>query len=220
MAQALVHGARAIAIRGGFDEALRVVRELSRSYPVTVVNSINPYRIEGQKTGAFEICDQLRGIAPTYHAMPVGNAGNITAYWKGYKEYRDSGMISSLPKMLGFQAEGAAPIVRGEVVRNPETIATAIRIGNPASWKGALAARDESGGMIEMVSDDEIMEAYKILASMEGVFVEPASAASVAGVMKLGREGLFGPEDVIVCRKWPYRGRGRDLSSSIRIPRW
>jgi threonine synthase len=199
MAQALVHGARAIAIRGGFDEALRVVRELSRSYPVTVVNSINPYRIEGQKTGAFEICDQLRGIAPTYHAMPVGNAGNITAYWKGYKEYRDSGMISSLPKMLGFQAEGAAPIVRGEVVRNPETIATAIRIGNPASWKGALAARDESGGMIEMVSDDEIMEAYKILASMEGVFVEPASAASVAGVMKLGREGLFGPEDVIVC---------------------
>lgn len=199
LAQALVHGAKAIAIRGGFDEALRMVRELSASYPVTVVNSINPYRIEGQKTGAFEVCDQLGGIAPTYHSMPVGNAGNITAYWKGYKEYRDSGKISSLPKMLGFQAEGAAPIVRGEVVRNPETIATAIRIGNPASWKGALEARDESGGIIDSVSDEEIMEAYGILASMEGIFVEPASAASVAGVMKLGKRGFFKPDDIIVC---------------------
>ncbi|MBU3911065.1 MAG: threonine synthase, partial [Candidatus Omnitrophica bacterium] len=185
LAQALIHGAQVIAVDGNFDEALNLVKEITKKYPIQIVNSINPYRIEGQKTGAFEICDQFDGKAPDFHAIPVGNAGNITAYWKGYKEYKDAGIIKGLPKMLGFQAEGAAPIVRGKPVEKPETIATAIRIGNPASWKQAEAARDESGGLIDMVSDQEILEAYKILANKEGVFVEPASAASVAGILKL-----------------------------------
>jgi threonine synthase len=190
LAQALIHGAEVIAIDGNFDAALELVKEISTKYPITLVNSLNPYRIEGQKTAAFEVCDQL-GKAPDYQAIPVGNAGNITAYWKGYKEYKQKGSIDRLPKMLGFQAEGAAPIVRGKVVKNPKTIATAIRIGNPASWKGALAARDESGGIIDIVSDAEILGAYKLLASGEGLFVEPASAASVAGLLKLAKKGYF-----------------------------
>ena len=191
LAQALIHGAQIIAVDGNFDDALNLVKEVTTKYPIQLVNSINPYRIEGQKTGAFEICDQLDGKPPDFHAIPVGNAGNITAYWKGYKEYKEKGKISSLPKMLGFQAEGAAPIVRGHPIEKPETIATAIRIGNPASWKKAIEARDESKGLIDMVSDDQILEAYKLLAAKDGVFVEPASAASVAGIMKLAKEGYF-----------------------------
>ena len=190
LAQSVMHGAKVVAIEGVFDDAFRIVVEITSNYRVQLVNSINPYRIEGQKSGAFEICDSL-GEAPVYHAIPVGNAGNITAYWKGYKEYREAGRSRRLPKMLGFQAEGSAPIVRGEVVSDPQTIATAIKIGNPASWKSAVAARDESGGLIETVTDDEIVEAYKLLAAVEGLFVEPASAASVAGVSKLVRQGYF-----------------------------
>ncbi|MDD5428939.1 MAG: threonine synthase [Candidatus Omnitrophica bacterium] len=190
LSQALIHGAKVIAVQGNFDDALELVREITAKYPITLVNSINPYRIEGQKTGAFEVCDTL-GDAPEFHAIPVGNAGNITAYWKGYKEYKTAGISKKLPKMLGFQAEGAAPIVLGHPVKEPKTIATAIKIGNPASWKQAEAARDESGGLIDMVNDDEILAAYKLLASSEGVFVEPASAASVAGVLKLAKKGYF-----------------------------
>ena len=190
LAQALIHGAQVIAVDGNFDDALNLVKEITAKHHIQLVNSINPYRIEGQKTGSFEICDQL-GFAPDFHAIPVVNAGNITAYWKGYKEYKEKGKIKNLPVMLGFQAEGAAPIVRGKIIEKPETIATAIRIGNPASWKMAEAARDESKGLIDMVSDDEILEAYKFLASKEGVFVEPASAASVAGIMKLAKKDYF-----------------------------
>jgi threonine synthase len=186
----LIHGAKVIAIEGNFDDALELVKEITAKYPITLVNSINPYRIEGQKTGAFEICDVL-GEAPDFHAIPVGNAGNITAYWKGYKEYKDAGLNKRLPKMLGFQAEGAAPIVLGHPVKEPKTIATAIKIGNPASWKQAEAARDESGGLIAMVSDEEILTAYKLLALKEGIFAEPASAASVAGILKLAKKGYF-----------------------------
>ncbi len=193
IAQSVMHGAKVIAIEGNFDDALRIVIEITTNYPVQLVNSINPYRIEGQKSGAFEICDAL-GDAPTYHAIPVGNAGNITAYWKGYKEYQQAGRSTGRPKMLGFQAEGAAPIVRGEPVADPQTIATAIKIGNPASWKSAVAARDESGGLIATVTDEEILEAYTLLASVEGVFCEPASAASFAGVVKLTRQGYFQKE--------------------------
>ena len=190
LSQAVIHGAKVIAIKGNFDDALTLVREITEKHPITLVNSLNPYRIEGQKTGSFEICDVL-GEAPDFHAIPVGNAGNITAYWKGYKEYKSEGKIKKLPKMLGFQAEGSAPIVLGHPVKDPKTIATAIKIGNPASWKQAEAARDESGGLIDMVTDDEILAAYKLLASKEGVFVEPASAASVAGVLKLHKKGYF-----------------------------
>ena len=198
LAQALIHGAQVIAIKGNFDDALKLVIEITDKYPITLVNSINPYRIEGQKTGAFEICDAL-GTAPDYHCIPVGNAGNITAYWKGYKEYKAAGKIDKLPKMVGFQAEGAAPIVKAHIVKNPKTIATAIKIGNPASWKQAVAARDESGGAIDMVSDDEILNAYKILAQKEGVFVEPASAASVAGMLKYSKKDYFKKNSKIVC---------------------
>jgi threonine synthase len=190
LAQALIHGAKVLAIRGNFDDALNLVREISAKYPITLVNSVNPYRIEGQKTGAFEICDDF-GAAPEYHAIPVGNAGNITAYWKGYKEYLKAGRIKNLPRMLGFQAAGSAPIVKDKVIKKPKTIATAIKIGNPASWDHAKKARDESGGLIDMVTDANILEAYKFLAMKEGVFVEPASAASVAGVIKLSKEGYF-----------------------------
>lgn len=203
LAQALVHGAKVIAIRGNFDEALKIVCELTEKYPITLVNSINPYRIEGQKTGSFEICDAL-GHAPEYHALPVGNAGNITAYWKGYKEYYDNKKIDSLPKMIGFQAAGSAPIVDGHVIEDPKTLATAIKIGNPASWKQAEEARDQSDGLIDKVTDDEIIEAYKMLANTVGVFAEPASAASVAGVLKKAKEGYFpklssGEKKDIVC---------------------
>jgi threonine synthase len=183
LAQALIHGARVLQIRGNFDEALAIVRDLGEHAPVTVVNSVNPYRIEGQKTGAFEVVDVL-GDAPDFHCIPVGNAGNITAYWKGYREYQDAGRVTKLPRMLGFQAAGAAPIVEGRIVEQPETVATAIRIGNPASWYGATAAASESGGAIAAVTDDEILEAYRFLASTEAVFCEPASAASVAGLIK------------------------------------
>jgi len=190
LSQALIHGAHVLAIEGNFDDALDLVRSITAEYPITLVNSINPYRIEGQKSGAFEICDAL-GDAPDFHAIPVGNAGNITAYWKGYREYRSAGRAMSLPRMIGFQAAGAAPIVLGHPVEKPETFATAIRIGNPASWKPAEAAARDSDGGIWSVTDDEIRDAYKMLASLEGVFVEPASAAGVAGVRKLVAEGYF-----------------------------
>lgn len=199
LAQAMIHGAMVLAVKGNFDDALKLVREISDKYPITLVNSLNPYRIEGQKTGSFEICDQLGGEVPDYHFIPVGNAGNITAYWKGYKEYHERHMISKLPKMMGFQAAGAAPIVRGKIIDKPETIATAIKIGNPASWKMAEDARDESGGVIEMVSDEEILDAYKLLADKEGVFVEPASAASVAGLLKKSKERAIEHSSKIVC---------------------
>jgi len=189
VSQALVYGAKVVAVEGSFDDALRIVREIADDYRVTLVNSLNPYRIEGQKTAAFEIVDDL-GRAPDYQFMPVGNAGNITAYWQGYGEYHAAGKCS-LPRMMGFQASGAAPIVHGRIFEKPETIATAIRIGNPASWKRAEAARDESGGMIAEVSDDEIIKAYKLIARTEGVFCEPASAAGVAGLCRLAREGFF-----------------------------
>ena len=198
LSQAIMHGAKVFEVDGNFDQALELVKEIGEKYPVEIVNSINPYRIEGQKTGAFEICNQL-GFVPDYHAIPVGNAGNITAYWKGYKEYKAAKKITSLPKMIGFQAEGAAPIVRGHIVEKPETLATAIRIGNPASWKQAEAARDESGGSISIVTDDEIVEAYKLIASSEGVFVEPASAASVAGTIKLAKAGKIPQGSTVVC---------------------
>jgi len=190
LSQALIHGAMVLAVDGNFDDCLDLVRDITVKYPITLVNSLNPYRIEGQKTGSFEICDVL-GNAPDFQVMPVGNAGNITAYWKGYKEYRSISKINRLPRMLGFQAQGAAPIVKGHPIKNPKTIATAIRIGNPASWKQAEEARDESGGLIDMVLDKEIISAYKLLAAKEGVFVEPASAASVAGLLKLSKRGYF-----------------------------
>ncbi len=190
LAQAMIHNAKVIAIKGNFDQALNLVKDITSNYPVELVNSINPFRIEGQKSAAFEICDALQD-APEFHAIPVGNAGNITAYWKGYKEYKARGKTTQLPVMLGFQAAGAAPIVQGKIVPNPETIATAIRIGNPASWKTAEAARDESGGVIDLVTDEEILEAYKLMAQGIGVFAEPASAASVAGILKLHERGFF-----------------------------
>jgi len=198
LSQAMIHGATVIQVLGNFDDALNIVREISEKYPITLVNSLNPHRIEGQKTGSFEVCDAL-GHAPDYHCLPVGNAGNITAYWKGYKEYHTYGKIKTLPKMLGFQAEGAAPIVLGHPIKKPETIATAIRIGNPANWEKAVQARDESGGLIDMVSDDEIVEAYKLLASKEGIFCEAASAASVAGIIKLSKKRFFKGDEVVVC---------------------
>lgn len=212
LSQAIMHGAKVIPIDGNFDVALKLTREISEKYPITLVNSLNPYRIEGQKTASFEIVDYLsemhgKTVFPDYQFMPVGNAGNITAYWKGYKEYCSKLIVHGsekkqrtknyklktcgLPQMMGFQAAGAAPIVAGHPIENPETIATAIRIGNPASWKQAVAARDESGGIIDTVTDDEIVRAYKMLASTEGVFVEPASAASVAGLIKYVNQGYF-----------------------------
>ncbi len=198
LSQAIIHGATIIQVKGNFDEALEIVREISESYPITLVNSLNPYRIEGQKTASFEVCDVL-GRSPDYHVLPVGNAGNITSYWKGYKEYHSRGIVDNLPKMIGFQAEGAAPIVRGHPLAKPETIATAIRIGNPASWKGAIAARDESGGLIGMVSDEEILNAYRLVSSTEGIFCEPASAAGIAGVIRLSSEGFFtGGETLVI----------------------
>lgn len=190
LSQALIHGALVLAVDGNFDDALNLVKDITKKYPITLVNSLNPYRIEGQKTASFEICDCL-DVAPDFQVMPVGNAGNITAYWKGYKEYKNLGKIINLPKMLGFQAQGAAPIVKGHPIKNPETIATAIRIGNPASWKQAVAARDESNGLIDTVSDNQILQAYKLLADKEGIFAEPASAASVAGLLKLAKKGYF-----------------------------
>jgi threonine synthase len=185
LAQALMHGARVLQVRGNFDQLLTIVRDLPNHAPITVVNSVNPHRIEGQKTGAFEIVDAL-GDAPDVHCIPVGNAGNISAYWRGYLQYKEAGRATQVPKMLGFQAAGAAPIVLGHPVEEPETIATAIRIGNPASWYAATAAASESGGSITAVTDDEIMDAYTFLASQESVFCEAASSASVAGLLKAG----------------------------------
>ncbi|MBI4305068.1 MAG: threonine synthase [Chloroflexi bacterium] len=198
LAQAMAYGARVIAVKGSFDAALRLVREASERLDLELVNSVNPNRIEGQKTAAFEIVDDI-GDSPDYLCIPVGNAGNITAYWKGFREYWQVARARSLPRMMGFQAEGAAPIVRGHPIETPTTIASAIRIGNPASWKGAVAARDESNGLIEAVSDDEIVNAYLRLARTEGVFCEPASAASVAGLMKLPSLGVPLTGKTVVC---------------------
>src|SRR5438093_5996779 len=199
LAQAMIYGARVVMGRGNFGPALSLVRSLSEAHPVTVVNSINRYRIEGQKTGAFEICDLL-GDAPDFLAIPVGNAGNISAYWAGFLQYRAVGRISRTPRMLGFEAAGAAPIVKNEVVTNPETVATAIRIGNPASWELAVEARDDSGGTIDSVTDEEILDSYQALAQREGLFVEPASAASFAGLRKLVRSGRIDlTERTVVC---------------------
>ena len=198
LSQAMMYGAEIIAIQGNFDKALEFVRKISDEYPITLVNSVNPYRIEGQKTAAFEVCDAL-GKAPEYHFIPVGNAGNITAYWKGYKEYHSLGKIKELPMMMGYEAEGSAAIVRNERIMNPETLATAIRIGNPASWDKAVAARDESKGTIGCVTDEKIVEAYKLIASCEGVFAEPASAASVAGLIQAHEKGLVKAGSDIVC---------------------
>lgn len=214
LAQAMIHGATVIKILGNFDDALKIVREVSENYPITLVNSVNPHRIEGQKSGAFEICDWF-GEAPDYHSLPVGNAGNITAYWAGYKVYKDAGKIKNLPKMIGFQASGAAPIVLGHVVQKPETLATAIRIGNPASWKKAEAARDESLGLIDMVTDEEILNAYKMVAALEGVFCEPASAASIAGLIKKSQANFFAGGERIVCT---LTGHGlKDPDNAIKV---
>jgi threonine synthase len=198
--QAMVAGARIVAVDGNFDAALRVVRALAEQddHPVTLVNSVNPFRLEGQKTGAFEVCDDL-GRAPDVLAIPVGNAGNISAYWAGFREYAAAGLVATTPAMFGFQAAGAAPLVSGRPIDHPDTIATAIRIGNPASWDKAIAARDESGGRIEAVSDDEILAAYRALATEEGIFCEPSSAASVAGVTKLAGSGAIAAADLVVC---------------------
>ncbi len=199
LSQAMLYNAIVIAIKGNFDEALSLVKDISKRMSLVLVNSINPFRIEGQKTGAFEIVDDL-GEAPDYHFMPVGNAGNITAYWKGYKEYREKGFSKKLPKMMGYEASGAAPIVLGKIVKNPETIATAIRIGNPASWDKAVKAKEESGGQIDCVTDEEILKAYKMLASLEGVFCEPASSSSLAGLIKYINSGKMIPDNSnVVC---------------------
>lgn len=214
LAQALIYGAEVVQIKGNFDRALDIVRELGESGEVTVVNSINPHRIEGQKTGAFEVVDVL-GEAPDYHFMPVGNAGNITAYWRGYREYFEHGISRNRPLMMGFQAEGAAPIVRGEVVANPETVASAIRIGKPASWQGALTAAKESGGKIDMVSDREILHAYQFLAQEESVFCEPASASSVAGLLKTE----ISPKSKVVCVLTGHGLKDPDTAiTQIRVP--
>ncbi|MBA7640666.1 Threonine synthase [subsurface metagenome] len=198
LAQAIIYGAKILAIDGNFDQALNIVRTLTEKHPVTLVNSLNPHRIEGQKTAAFEIIDFL-GEAPDYLFIPVGNAGNITAYWKGFLEYHSAGKASKKPKMMGFQAQGAAPIVHGHAIEKPETVATAIRIGNPASWQKAVAARDESGGIIDLVSDDEILSAQKLLATKSGVFGEPASGASLAGLIKLSRKVTDFSQKRVVC---------------------
>ncbi|KIX84334.1 threonine synthase [Thermus filiformis] len=216
VAQSLVHGARIVQVEGNFDQALRLTRELSERYPVALVNSLNPYRLQGQKTLAFEVVDEL-GDAPHYHALPVGNAGNITAHWMGYKEYHALGKAKRLPRMLGFQAAGAAPLVLGRPVEKPETLATAIRIGNPASWEGAVRAKEESGGLIEAVTDEEILEAYRYLAAEEGIFCEPASAAALAGVWKLLKEGRLEPGSTVVLT---LTGHGlKDPGTAERVAR-
>ena len=198
LAKAVIYGAEIVSIKGNFDEALNIVKKVAEKGEIALVNSVNPYRIEGQKTSAFEIVEQLDGKAPDTFAIPVGNAGNITAYWKGFKEF-DNLNQSGLPVMCGFQAEGASPIVQGKVVKNPETVATAIRIGNPASWKMAEEARDESNGLIDSVTDEEILKAYKLMTSKEGVFSEPASNASIAGLLKLHEQGKLKPNQTVVA---------------------
>ncbi|MDX6257915.1 MAG: threonine synthase [Frankiales bacterium] len=198
MAQALVHGAVLMQVDGNFDDCLMLASKLAIDYPVTLVNHINPHRIAGQRSAGFEVCDAL-GDAPDVHCLPVGNAGNITAYWMAYQEYHADGLTTRLPKMRGFQAAGSAPIVLGQVVLEPRTIATAIRIGNPASWTKALDVRDQSGGAIESVTDKQILEAYRLLARNEGVFVEPSSAASVAGLLQAAAQGTLGEGKRVVC---------------------
>jgi len=198
LAQAIIHEAKIVAIDGNFDQALSITQSLTEKHPVTLVNSVNPHRIEGQKTAAFEIIDAL-GEAPDYLFIPVGNAGNITAYWKGFVEYYQAGRASSKPSMMGFQAEGAAPIVLGHVIEEPQTVASAIRIGNPASWQKAVAARDDSGGIIDMVNDEEIMAAHRLMAIKAGIFGEPASAASLAGLIKLSQKGMDFSAKRVVC---------------------
>lgn len=214
LAQALFYGARVVAVDGGFDDALRLVRELAACHPVTLVNSINPFRIEGQTTAAYEIADVL-GDAPDVLALPVGNAGNITAYWEGFKRYHQAGHATRLPRLFGFEAAGAAPIVHGEVVCKPETLASAIRIGNPASWQRAIVARDESEGLIDAVSDDEIVDAWRLLGAREGIFCEPASAAGVAGLRKALARGWLDPDSQVVC---VLTGHGlKDPDNAIRL---
>jgi len=203
LSQALMHGAKVLAVDGNFDAALCLVRDICATHPIALVNSVNPVRLEGQKTAAFEIIDAL-GDAPDYHTLPVGNAGNLPAYWQGYREYHAAGKATKTPRMLGFQAEGAAPLVHGVPVANPETIATAIRVGNPASWERAIAARDESGGKIDCVSDAEILEAYRMLPALEGLFAEPASVAPIAGLRKLAAQGYFTEPATIVVTLTGY----------------
>ena len=197
LAQAVIHDSTILQVNGNFDDCLTLAKELSENYPVALVNSVNPFRIEGQKTASFEVVDML-GDAPDIHALPVGNAGNITAYWKGYKEYNKDGLSTKLPMMFGFQAAGAAPIVKGKIVKNPETIATAIRIGNPASWQQAIEARDTSGGVIDSVTDREILSAYRLIAAKEGIFVEPSAAAGLAGLLKYKKAGKLPQGKTIV----------------------
>ncbi len=214
LAQAMAHGAIVIQIEGNFDQALSIVKDLCANEEFELVNSLNPFRLEGQKTAALEVCDQL-GRAPSYHCLPVGNAGNISAYWKGYQEYRIAGQIAECPKMMGFQANGAAPIFRGHVVEQPQTVATAIRIGNPASWKLAKQAVEESAGAIQMVTDEEILEAYQALAKEEGVFCEPASAASVAGLTKCSQAGLLPEGATVVCTLTGHGLKDPDIAVEI-----
>jgi threonine synthase len=197
LSQAAIHGAKVLCVDGNFDQALAIVTEIANKHPVTLVNSINPFRLEGQKTAAFEVVDQL-GRAPDYHLIPVGNAGNITAYWRGYREYQQSGKAKERPRMVGFQAAGAAPIYENRVIPEPKTVATAIRIGNPANWGLAVEAIRDSGGFIEVVTDEEILRAYRLLARAEGIFMEPASAASVAGLVKMVKQGRFEPGSTLV----------------------
>ncbi|MBN8248555.1 MAG: threonine synthase [Verrucomicrobia bacterium] len=214
LSQALLYGAMTVSIEGNFDDALRIVRELGATGLVEVVNSVNPVRIEGQKTAAFEICDAL-GDAPDFHFLPVGNAGNITAYWKGFREYADAGLSDTLPKMMGWQAAGAAPLVLGHPVPNPETVATAIRIGNPASWDGAMAAARDSGGSIRSVTDEEILHAYKLLARTEGIMVEPACAAPLAGLIKSVAAGEI-PEGSLVTATMTGHGL-KDPDTALKV---
>ncbi len=214
LSQAMIHQATVIQVQGNFDQALSIVKKVSASHNIELVNSLNPFRIEGQKTAAMEVCDQL-GDAPTLHVLPVGNAGNITAYWQGYREYRAANQITRVPRMMGFQAAGAAPIVLGHVVEQPQTIATAIRIGNPASWQAALTAVQESSGAIDMVTDEEIIQAYRLVASTEGVFCEPASAASVAGVIKLSRNRGLREGGTVVCTLTGHGLKDADTAISV-----
>lgn len=214
LAQALMYGAKVIAINGNFDDALKSVIDITNNYPITLVNSINPYRLQGQKTSAFEICDTL-GKAPDYLAIPVGNAGNISAYWMGFKEYKEKNIVSNLPKMIGFEAEGSAAIVKNKIIENPQTLATAIKIGNPASWELAVNAANESEGFIDSVTDDEILEAYSMLAKEEGIFAEPASAASLAGIIKTYKAGKLKKGDIVVS---VLTGNGlKDPDNAIKI---
>jgi threonine synthase len=216
LSQAMMHQATVIQIDGNFDQALSIVKTLSAAHHIELVNSLNPFRIEGQKTAAMEVCDQL-GEAPAVHVLPVGNAGNITAYWKGYQEYRAANQTTGLPRMMGFQAAGAAPIVIGRVVDHPQTVATAIRIGNPASWQAALKATKESCGAIDSVTDEEILQAYVAVAGTEGVFCEPASAASVAGVMKLSRQGVLREGETVVCTLTGHGLKDADTAIGVSV---